>query len=103
MDVPDILTVIHFGACEDVDMYVQTVGRAGRNEKHAIAVLLVRKGGRLHIDELMSHYSDNTSDCRLTFLFSQYEPASLFSTRNYYSGICLCCAVCQNNASVEAV
>ena len=29
VDVPNIRTVIHFGSCEDVEMYVQAVGRAG--------------------------------------------------------------------------
>ena len=29
VDIPDIRNIIHFGSCEDIEMYVQAVGRAG--------------------------------------------------------------------------
>ena len=47
VDVPNIHTVIRFGACDDEDVYVQAVGRAGRDGKVVTAILLVRKEGNI--------------------------------------------------------
>ena len=46
VDIHDIRNTIHFGACEDVEMYmyVQAVGRAGRDGNTSTALLLTRKG-----------------------------------------------------------
>lgn len=43
VDIHDVRNVIHFGACEDIPMYVQAVGRAGRDGGNASALLLVRR------------------------------------------------------------
>ena len=54
MDIPNIRTVIHFGATShDRDMYIQRIGMAGRYGKTTIAILLTRKGGKEHIDDEM--------------------------------------------------
>ena len=52
MDIPNIHTVIQFGATSsDRDMYIQGGGMAGRDGKNAISILLTRKGGEEHIDD----------------------------------------------------
>ena len=53
VDVLNFRTVIHFGASNDRDMYIQGDGRAGRDDKNAISILLTRKGGKQHIDDEM--------------------------------------------------
>ena len=64
---------MHFGVCEDIETYVQAVGRAGRDGKGSTAMLLVRKGGRQHVNEQMKVYCSNDSLCRREVLFKDFE------------------------------
>ena len=42
MDIPNIRTVIHFGATSnDRGMYIKGVGMAGRDGKNAIAIIIL--------------------------------------------------------------
>ena len=62
VDIHDIRNIVHFGACEDIRMYVQAVGRAGRDGGNASALLLVRrKEKNQHIDADMKAYCENKS------------------------------------------
>ena len=88
IDISDIRTIIHFGASEDVESYVQAVGRAGRDGSQASAMLFVRKGGRQHINDQMKLFTDNTSFCRRKILFRGYDYSCPPSKK------CLCCDVC---------
>ena len=58
VDIPDIHHVVHFGACEDVETYVQAVGRDGIG---STTLPLVRKGGKQHLNEHMKSCCDNDS------------------------------------------
>ena len=40
VDCPDIRKIIHLGAPEDAESYIQATGRAGRDGKLSVAVLL---------------------------------------------------------------
>ena len=82
VDVPNIRS------CEDVEMYVQAVGRAGRDGNHSNAVVLVRKGGRQHINLQMREYIENTTLCRRVILFRDFDYKSPPSKK------CLCCDIC---------
>ena len=44
IDCPDIRRVIHFGVSEDVETYVQQVGRAGRDGNQSQCVMLFGTG-----------------------------------------------------------
>ena len=69
VDIHDIQNIMLFGACEDVDMYIQAVGRAGRDGNNSVAVLVTRKGGRQHVSASMKLYCDNKSEYRREVLF----------------------------------
>ena len=69
----DIRNIIHFGACKDVDMYIQTVGRAGRDSNNSVAVLVTLKGGPQHVSTSMKSYCDNKSECRREVLFKDFD------------------------------
>ena len=43
VDCPDVRRIIHLGPTEDIDHYVQQIGRAGRDGKPSFATLLFRK------------------------------------------------------------
>ena len=87
VDVPNIRTIIHFGACGDIESYVQAVGRAGRDGKHSNAIIFVRKSKK-HIDTQIKTYIENTTICRRTILFRGFGFSSPPVTK------CMCCDVC---------
>ena len=83
VDIHDIRNIIHFGACEDVPMYVQAVGRAGRDGGNASALLLVRrKEKNQHIDADMKAYCENSSICRREILFKDFDEHTDVFKRN---------------------
>ena len=94
IDVPDIRTIIHFGCCEDVESYVQAVGRAGRDGKPSKAIIFARKGGKQYINKQMQDYCDNTTTCRRTILFSDYDDCNQ-SLKNS----CKCCDLCTHKCN----
>ena len=89
IDVPNIRTIIHFGSCEDVETYVQAVGRAGRDGKVSKAIILYRKGDK-HINKQMKDYCMNKSVCRRVILFSDYDNCHTSDSINS----CKCCDIC---------
>ena len=55
VDCPDIRKIIHLGAPEDAESYIQATGRAGRDGKLSVAVLLKKKH-RHPLDRAMQEY-----------------------------------------------
>ena len=91
VDCPDIRQIIHLGPPEDVEGYLQATGRAGRDGKPSVAVLLKRKS-RHPVDRAMQEYMDSNTKCHRETLFKDfgsYSPPSLASQ-------CMCCDICSN-------
>ena len=91
VDIHDIRNIIHFGSCEDIEMYVQAVGRSGRDGNNSTALLLSRKGGRQHIGVPMKEYCDNNVKCRREVLFTDFDKHTDDETP---LRLCLCCDIC---------
>ena len=86
---PDIRQIIHLGPPEDVEAYLQATGRAGRDGKSSIAVLLKKKPRHL-VDKAMQEYLDNDINCRRETLFRDFES---YSSPLLISK-CMCCDIC---------
>ena len=92
IDIHNIRNIIHFGSCEDTEMYVQAVGRAGRDGNNSIALLLIHKGAKQHIGIAMKGYCDNNSKCRREVLFKDFDEHTDKAETNLR--LCMCCDVC---------
>ena len=90
IDCPDNRQTIHLGAPEDIESYVQGVGRAGCDGLSACALLVVKKSGRRQIEKNMLNYCENDTVCRRDFLLRDFD--------NYVHAVigteCMCCDVC---------
>jgi ATP-dependent DNA helicase RecQ len=93
IDIPDIRTIIHFGSCEDVEAYVQAIGRAGRDGHQANALLLKRKG-KQHVNKQMEKYCNNDTRCRREVLFEDYDHPKCSIKK-----LCLCCGICSKQCT----
>lgn len=90
VDCADVRQVIHVGVPDDIEAYIQGTGRAGRDKKPALALLLVHgRSNRFGNKEILEYQKNNTV-CRRDFLFqdvTDYKHIDL--------GVqCLCCDIC---------
>ena len=93
LDCPNVRRVIHWGPSENIELYLQETGRAGRDRLQAQAILY--HGGpdlsARHLDEDMKLYCSNKDVCRrklLLRLFDVGEEAT--APDSSYS----CCDIC---------
>ena len=93
LDCPDVRRVMHWGPSEDIELYLQETGRAGRDGKRSIATLY-NKSGVQHVAASMKEYMSNKEECRRKMLLkdfdaSEEDPAS-------FDAMCSCCDVCES-------
>lgn len=90
VDCSDVQQVIHVGITDDTESYIQGTGRAGRDGKPALALLLRHRSSNRFGDKEVLEYQNNKTLCRRDFLFRDvngYEHIDL--------GVkCLCCDIC---------
>lgn len=94
IDCADIRQIIHVGSPDDVESYIQEIGRAGRDNQRSLAALILVKGAKHVMDATMKGYCKNESVCRRNILFSQFEG---FEEAVYSS--CSCCDICKNKCT----
>ena len=90
IDCQDVREVIHVGAPDDIESYIQETGRGGRDGNPSLAFLSPMGKNKHKKSEAMMKYIDNETHCRRDLLFSgmeAYEHVDLGSK-------CLCCDVC---------
>ena len=90
IDCPDVHQIVHVGAPEDIESYIQETGHAGRDGMQSIAILLLVKGqSRHYADVNMKSYIRNEAMCRREMLFSHFE-----GHISNAASCCLCCDIC---------
>lgn len=90
LDCQDVRQVLHIGAPDDVESYIQETGRAGRDGLLSLATLVNKKTKKRTKSNEMLEYIDNKTECRRDFLFKDmeaYEHLNLDSK-------CVCCDIC---------
>ena len=97
LDCPDERQVIHWGASNDIEFYIQETGRCGRDGFNLNAVLFYSKLDARLISPMMIHYCRNDNLCRREILFSDFDgyekPCCL----------CLCCDICQRKCKCKNI
>ncbi len=92
MNCPDIHQVIHWGLPQDAETYVQESGRAGRDGKQAIS-LIIKQPCDLHrrfTSEQMIEYCQNKSVCRRSILYHDFLPSETCLLPTEFIA-CICC------------
>lgn len=91
LDCPNVRCIIHWGPSEDIELYLQETGRAGRDGQSAKAILY--HGGpdlvARHLDDDMKEYCINKETCRREVLMSHFSATSCVSPS------CSCCDICE--------
>ena len=100
IDCQDVRQVIHLGAPEDTDLYVQETGRAGRDGHPSLALLLKVKGRQRNreVDKSMMEYQNNDTVCRRDVLFNDMDNYK----HDNATPKCLCCDVCAVNCTCHS-
>lgn len=91
INCPDIRQIIHWGVPQDAEAYVQESGRAGRDGKRCLAIIMktARDLDKRHISEQMIEYCINKSICRRSILYRD------FTDCEFPSKGCVCCDICK--------
>lgn len=90
VDCPDVRRIIHLGPTEDIESYVQQVGRAGRDGNSSHASLLFRKKYTKRVEQSMLEYCYNKTSCRRDLLYHDFDGYN----RKEIKTLCQCCDVC---------
>ena len=95
LDCPNVRRVIHWGASNDVEAYIQETGRAGWDGEPAEALLYtVSKPGNQFIEESMKEYTKNNEMCRREILLKDFDGSVGVCTSS-----CSCCDVCESKCT----
>ena len=98
INCPDITKVIHYGAPNDLEAYVQETGRAGRDEKvDATAILYPTARGMQFVSSCMKAYINNCSVCRRKLIFKNFILSNNQSDSSLSA--CKCCDICACNCN----
>ena len=98
IDSPNIRRVIHWGPPETISMYVQQVGRCGRDRKQATAVLYAGRGITMrNVDDAMFEYCKRLDKCRRAMLMEPFCKARMDNEMSDPQLACRCCDVCQHH------
>jgi ATP-dependent DNA helicase RecQ len=92
IDCPNVRHIIHWGVSDDIEMYVQESGRAGRDGCLFSCLMLygARDLDKTKVSESMINYYENKSaKCCRESLFAEFDGYS-----KTFCG-CECCDVCR--------
>ena len=86
--------IIHYRPPQDIDSFLQQIGRAGRDGKQAQHLLVYHGSQHRNVDSGMILYVKNSTQCRRACLLEVYEA---HSSKDFVpTGAChTCCDICE--------
>ena len=94
-----VYNVINYGPPKDMDSFVQEFGRAGRDGKTSMALLLFHGKQCKNLDSDMKTYVTNTDQCRRECLLSAYNSKPTSCIKHLCCDVCDKSCDCNNNCS----
>lgn len=73
IDCPDVRQVINFGTPNNIEDYLQQIGRAGRDSQPCTAKLLYGKHLMKNSSKSIIEYCTRSTACRRSLLFSEFD------------------------------
>lgn len=103
LDCPNVRKVIHWGVPEDIESYIQESGRAGRDEKQALAILYygALDMSSVHVQNEMKDYC-KLNECRRKYLLKDFDGDGNKDINISAFTDCTCCDVCAKNCKCIA-
>ena len=90
LDCPDIRKVIHWGASDDIEQYLQETGRAGRDGLPSSAVLYDVRLPGVAVSESMKMYCANKEKCRRKFMLDYFDGIEDYGTVSTHQSCDIC-------------
>ena len=90
VDCPNVRQVVHYGPPDDIESYIQETGRAGRDGRASLALLLRKSSKGRKIDKQFMEYMNNDTQCRRDTLFQDIDNYKHLDLGHK----CLCCDIC---------
>ena len=94
VDCQGVRTVLHWGPPQDLEAYLQEIGRGGRDGKQTRAHLCYNKKSLAFCDHTMHEFCASTT-CRRHFIMSHFVE----SYSSAIMGSCKCCDVCKQSCA----
>ena len=100
VDVKSVHTIIHMGVPSDIDDYLQESGRAGRDGRQSVSVIITYPGmyAGTRTSERMKAYAQNKSECRRAMILRAFDGAEDVSTDKKH----FCCDICAPECTCES-
>jgi ATP-dependent DNA helicase RecQ len=95
LNCPDIHQIIHWGVPQDAEAYVQESGRAGRDGKQSLAIILKKPQDldkRYTTEQMKEYCNSQSSQCRRAILYREFPGCDSPLSRG-----CTCCDVCSTS------
>ena len=94
VNCPDVQyrNVIHLGAPDDIESYIQETGRAGRDDLPSQAILINKRAHLSTTEEHMKQYIQSKGVCRRHLLFHGMEG---YKPSEHTIALKDCCDVCE--------
>jgi ATP-dependent DNA helicase RecQ len=98
VDCKGVSMIIHWGPPDDIEGYIQEVGRGGRGGETTEAKLFYNIKKLANADKAISEYCTNTSTCRREKLLSHFPEEHPKDKQE----ICACCDICRSSCNCGA-
>ena len=97
LDCPNVRQIVHWGPSSCMELYVQEVGRCGRDDYVSRAVLYHGSADYRYCSSRMVEYCKNITECRRVSIFKDFDESETIRTCT----LCSCCDICMSKCNCK--